>query len=403
MYLSRLEKEIELLRTLSIPQFRRMPLKRLLGIRNLLKDEKFTRLNGKVVINSFLPPFPGPAFTRLARGIEQIGMKKAVPVSAYIALTDRCTYNCWHCSRTFRSGTEMSAACLRKLVLEVQELGVCIIGFTGGEPLLRDGAADIIGAVDERSSTILFTTGKGFTPETAAELKKNRLFGVAVSLDHYDSSIHDERRGSKGAYKTAVDAISESVNQGFYTMLQLVATKEMANAPVFDRYLELAAGLGVHEIRLLEPMPAGNLLRCPSKCVLDAGEREELRKLHVRTNSSRKLTKVCSFAQIEDSRLYGCGAGFQHLYVDAYGNVCPCDFTPVAFGNVASESVRDIWARMNGAFNRPRCTCFLMDNAKKLSEKFANALPIPYSAASNECSFDGGDEIPRYYKVLGWK
>jgi radical SAM protein with 4Fe4S-binding SPASM domain len=31
--------------------------------------------------------------------------------------------------------------------------------------------------------------------------------------------------------------------------------------------------------------------------------------------------------------MFGCGAGFHHLFIDALGNVCPCDLTPLKLGN----------------------------------------------------------------------
>lgn len=403
MYLSKFEKEMTLLKTLGVRGFRAMPFKRLLGFRSLLKDEKFTRLGERVVINSFLPPFPSRAFDRLADGISMIAERKAVPVSAYVSVTDRCFYRCWHCSKSFRRGTEMSSEVIERSIGELQDLGVCIVGFTGGEPLLRPDICELVDRVDDRSVSIIFTTGDGLTRDVADRLQQNRLFGMAVSLDHYEPEIHDERRGHKGAYETAVRAIGESLSHGFYTMIQIVATREMAGGEFMGRYLDLAARLGVHEIRLLEPMPAGNLLKCAGSCTLGARERDELRRIHVKTNRSRRLPKVCAFAHIEDKSLYGCGAGFQHLYIDAHGNVCPCDFTPISFGNVKEQSVQEIWSRMNSVITKPRCTCLLMDNAKKIQEMFADRLPIDYSAAKNICEFVDGQDVPQYYRVLGWR
>lgn len=57
---------------------------------------------------------------------------------------------------------------------------------------------------------------------------------------------------------------------------------------------------------------------------------------------------------------------------------------------------------MSGVIKKPRCTCLLMDNAKKIEEMFAGELPIAYSKTLNRCNFNDGQDVPQYYKVLGW-
>lgn len=241
------------------------------------------------------------------------------------------------------------------------------------------------------------------TEEMGKRLKEKGLFGLAVSVDHFDPKIHDERRGTKGAFETSIKAVKIAHSNGLYTMIQLVATKEMANPEAFRKYLDLADKLGVHEIRLLEPMPTGQLMKCACKCILNKQEKSELQRVHVATNRGRNATKVCSFAQIESGELYGCGAGFQHLYIDAMGNVCPCDFTPISFGNVHEEAINTIWERMNKTFSQPRRTCFLLENREKLNSEFAGELPLACSAVKDQTMFSGNSELPEYYKILGWR
>lgn len=402
MYLSRIGKEAALLRTLRYREMRKLGLRTLWGMRPFLKHEKAVRIGGKVMFNSFLPPLPSKAFGTLARSIRGLKDGTAVPVSAYVAATNKCRLNCWHCSRAHRCGKDMSRDELVRVIGELQDLGVSIIGFTGGEPLLRPDLEEVIEAVDERSSTLLFTSGDGFTPERAASLKRCGLFGVAISLDHYEAEIHDKRRGKKGSYATAIEAVRTARSDGFYTMIQLVATRDIADERVLGKYLDLASELGVHEIRLAEPMPTGELTDKACSCCINGEQRKLLKKIHIRTNGSRSLTKVTSFAQIEHGDMYGCGAGFQHLYIDASGNVCPCDFTPVSFGNVVERPVAEIWQRMQEAFGQPGRVCFLMRNAAKLSAAFQGELPLDYEDIRSTCKFPHGEELPGYYKMLGW-
>jgi MoaA/NifB/PqqE/SkfB family radical SAM enzyme len=318
-----------------------------------------------------------------------------------VAVTNRCRYNCWHCSKHHRPQAELPPEALARLAADLQEMGVSIIGLTGGEPLLRGDLESLLRGIDDRSTCLLFTSGDGLTPERAASLKDAGLFGAAVSLDHVDAAVHDKLRGHSGAYDTALAAIRATRDAGLYTMIQLVATREMVGGNLLDRYLELAAGLGVHEIRLLEPMPTGRLMQGQARYGLSARERRLLRDVHVRTNRDPRLVKVSSFAHVEHGSNYGCGAGFQHLYVDADGNVCPCDFVPVSFGNVNEEPVGEIWSRMNRAFGRPRRCCFLLEHAAQLNDAFTGTLPIPYAEARKCCCFEHKGKIPDYYRAIG--
>jgi len=401
MYLTGIPKQMALLGMLRSSALRKLPFPALLRMRRFLAGEKLTHLDGRFVVNSFLPPYPGPAFESLGAGIQSLLHGKPVPVSAYVAVTNRCGFQCWHCSKAHRDAEDLSCDEWRRILHDLQELGTSIIGFTGGEPLLRGDLPRLVAAVDSRSSTILFTTGDGLTRERASELKGAGLFGVAVSLDHHLAEVHDQRRGRKGAFAQALGAVRIARETGFYTMIQLVGTSDVVREDTMNAYLALAGRIGVHEIRLLEPMPTGRLMEADKNCCISAGERAGLRSVHVRTNRRRDLPKVAAFAHIEHGDMYGCGAGFQHLYIDAGGNVCPCDFTPVSFGNVTREPLAAVWSRMNAAFARPRRRCFLLQNAGRLRKAFRGTLPIPYEEAREVCCFANGGELPGYYRALG--
>jgi MoaA/NifB/PqqE/SkfB family radical SAM enzyme len=400
-YLTGWRKEFAWLQTLRSPHLRRLPLTTLLRLRRFLNGEKLVRNGQRIVINSFLPPFPSRAFDSLGAGVRALRDGRAVPVSAYVAVTNRCRYRCWHCSKAHRPEGEASGDDLVRLLGQIQTLGASLIGFTGGEPLLRDDLPRLVAAVDDRSAALLFTSGDGLTAARAAALKEAGLFAIAISLDHYRPELHDQRRGLPGAFATAIAAIELSRRAGLYTIVQLVGTRDVVTAATMDEYLALARRLGVHEIRLLEPMPTGRLFAGDDACRLRDDERAPLRAVHRRTNARRDLPKVSVFAHVEAGDRFGCGAGFQHLYVDAGGNVCPCDFTPVSFGNVWSEPLPDIWARMTRAFGRPRRSCFLLEHADALRRAGKGPLPIPYEHARRVCDFANRGDVPDYYRAIG--
>lgn len=357
----------------------------------LARYEKPVKLGDKIVLSSFVPPFPSKAFDRF---IDSFG--KLIPTSIYLGVTNKCKYDCWHCSSRYRAGEELTANELIKVIKDFQALGASVFGFTGGEPLLRAELAEIIKAVDDRSSTVLFTSGNGFTNEKAKELKEACLFCVVVSLDHFKAEVHDILRGKKGAFEVAINAIKLSKKHSFYTVVSTVITKQLLGS-VWE-FLSFAKGLQVDEVRILEPVPCGKLMK--EEALLGEKDREKLIHLHKHANKSRKYPKVSVFPYIESEHVIGCTAGIDHLYIDAVGNVCPCDFTPLSFGNVKTEDVKTILGRLHTYFDRPREKCFMAEHYQEIAKEFEDKLPLSVEKSIEICKKCKPSESTDFYKKL---
>ncbi len=397
------KKELALIMNMRSRNLRRLPLNISLYLHRTFKDEKITKMNGKYVINTFMPPFPSRAFEQLIKNTVAVYHHNIFPYSAYVALTNKCGFNCWHCSKAYREGRELSKQDWVQIIKKLQDMGISIIGFTGGEPLWREDLEDIIRSIDERTTTILFTSGDGLTNERAKSLKEAGLFYIAISLDHYDKAQHNKLRGSNKAFDVAIEAISNSLNHGFYTAVQLVARKDILNTNDMDKYIEFVNELGVEEIRIVEPMPTGRLIKEKVDIFLEEPEQELIKKYHIATNKNANLPKIASFTYLEDKELYGCGAGVQHIYIDPFGNLCPCDFTPLSFGNIREEDFAIVYHRLRKQFGRPRDKCFILDNMDTIRSCFENDLPLGYEESVEVCKICSKANLPKFYKKLGWQ
>ena len=334
---------------------------------NIIKHDRLVEHEGNYVINSFIPPLNSPAFLNIAMQVPGDGPeffenhvlgKRLAPISAYIAATGKCKYHCWHCSAessVFQD--ELDTQSLVTIVAKLQDLGVGIIGFTGGEPLLRDDLEQIISSIDrQKSISLVFSTGFNLTLERAAALKSAGLFGIAFSLDSVSKDRHDSMRGYPGAYDQALNAIRNAKKAGLYTMSQTVCTKELMTS---GEILELAKMLkreGIDEMRIIEPLPCGKLSG-PHPALLTPDEQNQLRHLHVLLNSNQQYPKASVFSYFESAQQFGCGAGSQHSYVDTSGNFGPCDFMNIRYGNLLTEDIHAVWQKMHAASGGPKCSC----------------------------------------------
>lgn len=384
---------------------------------NLLKsawrsagEEKVVPYEGKLVYSSFLPPIPSKAADQVLDALDlskgafdaQLTGRRRAPISMYIAITERCPYRCAHCSATGRGAVqELSTAEMKKVLADLQEMGTAIIGLTGGEPLVREDLLELIGSVDDRSVLFLFTSGYGMTPEKARAFKKAGLFAVGVSVDDADPERMDALRGRKGAYDKAVEALKICREAGLYTMTQTVARRDSLRTGHLQEIVNLSKKLRVHEIRILENMPSGRLTGVSEDRILTEGEREELRAFNAAMNREKGVPKISVFAYTEDKDRFGCGAGTQHSYLDAAGNLYPCDFVPLSFGNVRERPIAELWREMHRRIGMPRQTCMIMEMyAKKLLDP-ATTFPVPPDSVEPYLKkLDVMTQMPGYYRRL---
>ncbi|MFA5261897.1 MAG: radical SAM protein [Candidatus Omnitrophota bacterium] len=384
-------------------EFRRLPLRVQWALHRTLKNEKITCLNGDYIINSFFPPLRSPAYREMVKSTIAIYQKKPYPYSAYCAVTNRCGYHCWHCSKTKRAQEDLGTQTWQEIIRRLQDAGVSLIGLTGGEPLYREDLEDILRAISkDRAASILFTSGDGLTRERLKSLMEAGLDYVAVSLDHHEELQHNQMRGHPDAFTTALQAIEACLSAGVYTAVQVMARRELLVKNQMARFVAFVQGLGVPEIRIVEPMPTGELFSGRDEVLLDDGARMSLYKLHVTANQKSAGPKVAAFAYIEDGRQYGCGAGIQHMYVDASGHLCPCDFTPLSFGHIPTEGFDVSYGRLRAAFTRPGRRCFLLRHKESVREHYKGQLPLSYPDAIEICHGCQFGPVPDFYRCLGW-
>ena len=374
------------------------------------KDERIVKFENLYVYSSFLPPIPSKAAMQVFNAVPPDGTRffnhthaiRTAPISVYLAVTGRCGYNCSHCSAANRNySEELDFDLIAETINELQNMGVGIIGFTGGEPLLRKDIVDIVRCLDDRSVSYLFTSGSGLTQQRADELKNAGLFAIGISLDNNNEEEADSRRGCKGAFQTALLAIEYAKRAGLYVMLQTVADKEMIHDDRITDMVTFAEYLGVHEIRFLENLPAGRFSHVSADRILTQKDREKLRIFHRQMNRfGRKRTKVTVFAHAESATLYGCGAGTQHSYIDASGNLCPCDFVPLTFGNIKEKPIRKIWSAMNQLIGRPRDRCMILELYKEINN-LQRTLPMTVAESKSlVCAIREVRSYPGFYAAL---
>jgi MoaA/NifB/PqqE/SkfB family radical SAM enzyme len=137
--------------------------------------------------------------------------------------------------------------------------------------------------------------------------------------------------------------------------------------------LSFLTGLGVHEVWLSEAKPSVQGF-WKSDLVITEAERKKLVALQDRYNQDRGIT-VNYLGHFEGREHFGCNAGRKMVYVDAFGEVSPCVFVPMTFGNVMERPVGDIYADMRRHFPSEE-SCFINRNYPLLQKHGRGQIPL---------------------------
>lgn len=360
-----------------------------------LKLKKVVRHGDRILFSLALPFFPSDAFNRMvAKGGLNIAasgtaLKTQMEV-AILAITQKCPLGCAHCYERFNLAPQDSVPVERwkDVVKELQQMGVNVITFSGGEPMERyEGLFELLESGDKSLSDFhLHTSGYGVSLEKAVDLKKAGLAAVGVGLDDFDPDRHDLLRGHQGAHQEAVQALRCFQKAGIFTYINMCLTRGLVRSDGLPQYMEMAKDLEVGVVRLLEPRPCGGYFFEDQDDLFSEEDRKTVTDLFLRMNSQRRYRDypVLSYLGFEESpENLGCQmGGLAHFSIDGLGNVQPCVFLPVSFGNIRGEAFSEIFARMRRAVPfrlRQECPAASFSPVLRAKHKQCGQYPIPHS------------------------
>ena len=351
---------------------------------------------GRRVANSFAPPVGSrPQFRALWNLVlsHLLGIRR--PTAMTFAVTYRCQCKCIHCSAANHLKPEMeelSTEEAKQLIDDSLKMGVTIIAFIGGEPLLRKDIYELVAHVDHRKAMpIMFTSGQFLTEENAEKLAKAGLFSLFVSLDSTNPEEHDEWRGMPGLFNRAIEGLKLMKEKGVMINLSSYASRTGTEQGHYRKVHELAGEIGAHNVILFDSVPTGAMLKDSSEA-LTMEQREEITEYseHIFNNGIVPALSSQSWQNSIEGSLagIGCLAANIQFYASAYGDIAPCDFTPLSFGNIREKSLKSIWKEMvsHPAYRKKVSHCRMQH--PEFRRKYIDPIPegaiLPYAMENIE-------------------
>ena len=302
------------------------------------------------------------------------------PLWLLAELTYRCPLQCPYCSNPLdfaRHQEELTTAQWIEVFRQARELGAAQLGFSGGEPLVRQDLAELIRAARELGYyTNLITSGIGLTEARIAEFAEAGLDHIQISFQAADEEVNNLLAGSKKAFAHKLEMARAVKQHGYPMVLNFVTHRH--NIDNIEQIIRLCLELEADFVELAtcqfygwaELNRAGLL---PTKAQLERAERitNEWRDRLAAEGHPCKLIFVTP--DYYEERPKACMNGWGSLFLDITpdGTALPCHSArslPVQFPKVTEHSLKHIWYDSFG-FNRYRGDDWMPEPCRSCDEK----------------------------------
>lgn len=332
------------------------------------------------VISLFQPPLSSPVGWRaLQHRLLRRFHGLRIPATATIAVNKTCQCQCTHCSAVYynhSSKKEMNTLTLQEAIRQTVTLGVTNIILLGGEPLLRKDLNYLIASVPADLAIVtFFTNGEFLTLERCLQLKKAGLLGAFVSLDSAVPKEHDGWRKRVGLYSKALQGIENLKEAGLIAAVSSHLSAQNLPKGHFEMMMELGHEIGADEVTFFDAIPSGSWLHDTKAC-LTPEDRVQIRELVTAYRAKKNypgLSVQSTMTSVEGSAF--CFAANTQFYLTAFGDMCPCDFTPLTIGRFPEHSIHDLWEKMieTEPYNCRAKSCRMQD--EQFRAKYISPLP----------------------------
>lgn len=308
-----------------------------------------------------------------------------LPKVLTVALTYRCQCQCAHCGISdYRDpeSQELSTEEVKKLIDDAKKIRSFVqVTFTGGEPLLRKDIFELIAHSKKRGFFTKIDSNAGMLDrDRLVKLKEAGLDRVGISIDHYDGKVHDKLREFPGLFQKVISAVRDCRELKISCYLQTYTTRQSLQNGDLHKTLTFAETLDVDKIKVQTPAIVGSF-KNNNELILKHQDFVHLAEVI----SKHKMAYVESevFTPLDYKKF--CNVNFRsNIHITGYGDVVPCCWMPLSFGNIRKEALPVILKKMYGSakfkslLRRDGCLC---SDPDFLKEHFGSAQCLPVCAA----------------------
>ncbi|MFM8330420.1 MAG: pyrroloquinoline quinone biosynthesis protein PqqE [Candidatus Methylumidiphilus sp.] len=292
-------------------------------------------------------------------------------------LTYRCPLQCPYCGNPVdfaQIKDELSTDDWLRVLTEARAMGAVQLGFSGGEPLVRQDLTTLVKhARGLGYYSNLITSGYGMTEAKIVELKEAGLDHIQVSIQSPEKTLNDELAGVESfEHKKEVARL---VKQHGYPMVLCVVVHRK-NIHQMQAILEMATELGADYLEIANTQYYG-WAHVNRDQLLPTKEQFELAEAIAKAYRETRAGKMKIYYVVPDfyeDRPKACmnGWGTTFLTIAPDGAALPCHSARQLPGldlpNVKDFSIREIWHEST-AFNYFRGDEWMKEPCRSCPEK----------------------------------
>jgi pyrroloquinoline quinone biosynthesis protein E len=271
-------------------------------------------------------------------------------------LTAACDHRCGHCYNVWNAspGDPQGGYPKGQLTMmrkAVTQSGARHITLTGGEPLLRKDALDVVALACELVPSVqLITNGSHVSPAVAQRLAALQVRSVQLTLLSADGPTHDRLKGA-ACFDDTVRAALDLTEAGVPVQVCFVAMAKSRGE--LAGVMELCYALGVRALTYNRMSPTGwavhdlpQLLPAVADVERDLATADRLGRrfgMHVATAMPIPpcLVRLERYPGVKFG-FCSVGSHTPNITVDALGNVRSCNLSGHVMGNVVAQDWPDI-------------------------------------------------------------
>lgn len=358
-------------------------LKRLLYFLSKIYHNKFVKIGNTVRLGLYIPRFPSRAFFTACRKF-MVFDEKLPCTTVLVSVTSACRFNCEHCYQKKDLGKDINIDVTIAAVKKLQDLGIAFFNIEGGEPfLVYDCLKKLCVAIDKGAEIWVNSTGDGMSIESLKELKSLGLTAIMFSLHSAEPEKVNAFMRSDKAWDTLIEGIRLCNEAGVAVIFNSCLKLESFYNGDFQKVMDKAKEFNACLIQIIKPKPSGGWLESGVEN-FSKEDLENIKELvHTYNNDARYKDHPSISAQIieECPTVFGCTAGgTDRFYINAKGDVQPCEFLNISFGNIAQEDFNIIYSRMRSFFEEPGecwlCEKYSPEILKIVKENNLKVLPL---------------------------
>ena len=177
------------------------------------------------------------------------------PFFAQLCPTNRCNLRCHYCQIWEEKLDEVDTKAWRTIIDKIDALGVAVVSFTGGEPMLRDDIFELIDYAKDKGLYVKITSNGTLPIEKYEGLLRTKIDNICISLDGIDgddlpySKVSPKilnviqfiysRRGSKVFYTSTT--LTQRNSEGLAKLVQFMCSN-FADCGVFVQPIVVGKG-----------------------------------------------------------------------------------------------------------------------------------------------------------------